>query len=216
MVTTTVGMLNGVHRNTSDLGPAVSLVLVLVVRTSGLQERLVETSTSGDDTDHSTAVPRDGLLGSRGHSDLRFLGVIVVRDNGRRVSGALGETSAVSGLLLDVADNGTLGHILQRKNVSDGKLRLGSAINELSSVHSFGSDEKMLVELEPVGVLEDDLGERSSSTGLVDDLLHHSLDVTVLLGEIKVSHFDSSFSELGVGFENRSRTLSLSCYLRKE
>jgi len=202
-------MLNGVHRNTSDLGPAVSLVLVLVVRASGLQERLVETSTSSDDTDHSTAAPRDGLLGPGGHSDLGLLGVLVVGDDGRRVSGALGKASAISDLLLDVADNGTLRHTLQRKNVSDCKLSFRTAINELSGVHSFGGDEKMLVELELVGVLEDDLGKRGSSTGLVDNLLHDSLDVTLLLRVVKISHLDSSLSEFGVGFENRSRTLSL-------
>merc|ERR1719220_2542192 len=48
MVTTTVGMLDGVHRHTSDLGPAVPLDSVLVVRTAGLQHGLVDPTASGD------------------------------------------------------------------------------------------------------------------------------------------------------------------------
>merc|ERR1719473_702454 len=40
MVTTTVGMLNRVHRHTSDNRPALPLGLELVVSTAGLQQRL--------------------------------------------------------------------------------------------------------------------------------------------------------------------------------
>ena len=50
MVTTTVGMLNGVHGHTSHNGPAVALSLVLVVRTTGLQDRLVDTTATSNDT----------------------------------------------------------------------------------------------------------------------------------------------------------------------
>merc|ERR1739840_44487 len=44
MVTTTVGMLHGVHGNTTNLGPAVPLVFV--VSTTSLQDGLVDTSTT--------------------------------------------------------------------------------------------------------------------------------------------------------------------------
>merc|ERR1719210_2135182 len=47
MVTTTVGMLDGVHGHTSDLRPAVPLDSVLVVRTTSLQHGLVDTTTTG-------------------------------------------------------------------------------------------------------------------------------------------------------------------------
>lgn len=50
MVTTSVGMLHRVHGHTSDNGPAVALSLVLVVRTTGLQDGLVDTATSSHDT----------------------------------------------------------------------------------------------------------------------------------------------------------------------
>ena len=64
MVTTTEGMLDGVHSNTTDLWPAVTLDLVFVVGTASLQERLVDTSTTGDDTNGSTAAGVKDLLGA--------------------------------------------------------------------------------------------------------------------------------------------------------
>lgn len=50
MITTTVRMLNGIHSNTTNLRPAVTLGLVFVVRTSSLQHRLVNTSSTGHQT----------------------------------------------------------------------------------------------------------------------------------------------------------------------
>ena len=50
MVTTTVGMLYWVHTHSSHLRPAVTLDLVLVIGSTGLQQRLVNTSTTGNDT----------------------------------------------------------------------------------------------------------------------------------------------------------------------
>ena len=57
MITTTMGMLYWIHGNTSHLGPAVSLVLVLVVRASGLEKRLVKSSTSSNKSHHGSTVP---------------------------------------------------------------------------------------------------------------------------------------------------------------
>merc|ERR1719365_97974 len=54
MVTTTMGMLNGIHSNTTNLRPAVSLSLIFVVSTSSLQHRLVNSSTTSNNTNHST------------------------------------------------------------------------------------------------------------------------------------------------------------------
>merc|ERR1719319_209380 len=64
MVTTTMGMLNGVHSNTTDLGPAVSLCLVFVIGSARLQHWLVDPSTAGNDTNHGTVGAGDDLLSS--------------------------------------------------------------------------------------------------------------------------------------------------------
>lgn len=54
VVTTTVGMVDGVHGHTTSLGPAVALDGELVLGARSLEEGLVGTATTGDDTDHTT------------------------------------------------------------------------------------------------------------------------------------------------------------------
>ncbi|KAL8166542.1 hypothetical protein V2J09_008041 [Rumex salicifolius] len=65
VVTTSMGMLNWIHGNTTDLRPAVPLHPELVVRVSCLQERLLSTATSSNLANHGTATARDNLLGAR-------------------------------------------------------------------------------------------------------------------------------------------------------
>lgn len=61
LVTTTMGMLDGVHSNTSNSGPGTSaLCLPSVVGVSSLANRLVGSATTGNDTDHSSAGAWDG------------------------------------------------------------------------------------------------------------------------------------------------------------
>lgn len=62
MVTTTVRMLNGVHSNTTNLGPAVTLDLVFVVGTTSLQDGFVDTSTAGNDSNHGAVGRGNNLL----------------------------------------------------------------------------------------------------------------------------------------------------------
>ena len=64
MVTTTEGMLDGVHGDTADLWPAVTLDLVLVVGAAGLQQGLVDTTATGDDANGATAARVKDLLGA--------------------------------------------------------------------------------------------------------------------------------------------------------
>ena len=61
MVTTTMGMLDGVHGNTSDAGPVLLLGMGLVVGSVRLEEGLVAPLATGDNTDHGTRRALDGL-----------------------------------------------------------------------------------------------------------------------------------------------------------
>jgi hypothetical protein len=81
MVTTSVRMVDGVHANTADARPAVALDLVLVVSTTGLEDRLVDATTTGDDADLATTSRVDGLLGTRGQTDAGLAGIRVVADD---------------------------------------------------------------------------------------------------------------------------------------
>ena len=61
MVTTTVGMLNGVHSHTTNLGPAIALNLEFVIGTTSLKHGLVNTATTGYNANHGSVGRRDHL-----------------------------------------------------------------------------------------------------------------------------------------------------------
>ena len=62
VVTSSVRMVDRVHAHTSDLRPLVALHSVLVVAATSLQHRLVHTTTSSHNTDHSTATSDKKIL----------------------------------------------------------------------------------------------------------------------------------------------------------
>ena len=81
MVTTTVWMLDWVHGNTSDSWPVVSLSLLLIPRSVGLQQWLLGSLAASDNADHSSAAADDGLSGTRWESDSGLSSVIGVTDD---------------------------------------------------------------------------------------------------------------------------------------
>lgn len=145
MVTTTEGMLDGVHSNTTNLRPAVTLNLVLVVGSASLEERLVDTSTTGDDTDGSSASGVEDLLGARWKLDSGLASVGVVGDDDTGVSGALGEDTSVTDLGFDTAACSTFGHVADGHDVADVELGLLSGVDELAGGGTFGSNEELVV-----------------------------------------------------------------------
>lgn len=52
---------------------------------------------------------------------------------------------------------------------------------DLASVHALVGNEGLGVVLEPVGVAEGDLGQRSAATAVVDNLLDYTADVAIAL-----------------------------------
>ncbi len=134
MVSSSVGMVDGVHSNTTSLGPRVALDAVLVVSTTGLQQGLVNTTTSSNDTNGGTSGREDDLLGTGGELDAGLAIIGVVANDGGVTTGGTGESTTVTDGLLNVADNGTLGHGAQRKDVTDVQGSLLTAVDELTSV----------------------------------------------------------------------------------
>merc|ERR1712011_1296 len=59
MVTTTVGMLYGVHSHTTNLGPAIALNLEFVIGTTSLKHGLVNTATTGYNANHGSVGRRE-------------------------------------------------------------------------------------------------------------------------------------------------------------
>ena len=81
-----------------------------MISTSSLHDGLVDTTSAGDETNHGTVGGGDDLLGAGGQLDSGPLGVRVVSDDGGVVARGSGKTTAISGLLLQVGDDGTLRH----------------------------------------------------------------------------------------------------------
>lgn len=165
VVTTTVRVVHGVHSHTTSTRPGVPLDAVLVVCTTGLEQGLVDTSTTGDDSNSGSGSRRDSLLGARGQTDSGHLGVGVVSDDGSVVARGSGKSSSVTSLLLDVANDGTLGQRGQRENVADVEGGLLSTVDELASVCALSGNECLDTELVAVRVAEGDAGEGCTSTG---------------------------------------------------
>ena len=177
MVTTTVGMVHGVHGNTTSTRPAneksellssslriwfvpVTLGPVFVVRPTSLEQRLVDASTACNDADRRTRTRRDRLLRTAGQADTSLVVLRGVTDDGRVVAGCTCEGATVTNFLLDVANNGTFGALAYRKDVANRESGLFAAVNKGASVKTFGSDKRFLAKLVAVRVAEDDTGKR--------------------------------------------------------
>merc|ERR1711907_154592 len=172
-------MLHGVHGNTTSAGPAVALRLILVVRTTSLEQGLVDTATASNDANHGAASGGDGLLGARWHANARLASIRVVRNDSRIVARRLGNDATVSRLSLHVADDGTLGHLTNGLHIADHQLGLLAAVDELARVHALSAHHGLLLQLESVRITEHHSGQRRTTSRVVDDLADDTLDVAM-------------------------------------
>lgn len=173
------------------------------------QHGLVCPASTSDDTDHATGAAPDDLLGTGRKLDAGLALIGVVSDNSDVVSGGSAQSATVASLLLDVGDDGTLRHGAQRQDVSDGQGSVLAGVDELTGVHALVCDESLGVELKFVGIAENDLGERCATTGVVDNLLHNTTDVSISLGVVEGSELGGGLIQPSDGLEYGGRTLSL-------
>merc|ERR1719495_2103630 len=187
MVTTTVRMLDGIHGHTTNLRPRVPLSLVFEVGSAGLQQRLVDSSSTGDDADHRAVAGRNRLLRSRWQFHFRPSHIRVVGDDGGVVAGSSGQFAAISQLLLQLADDGSLRHGADGHHVADGQRAL----------------------LEFVGISKLDDGQRCAASGVVNDVFDDAFDVAVAFGVVGSAEAGGAFSMFVVRREDGSRSLTL-------
>jgi len=138
VVTSTVRVLDGVHRHTTDLRPAVALDAVLVEGTAGLQQRLVNAATAGDDADRRARARVHKLLLPRGQAQARLAHALDVANDLREAARRARELRAIAGHLLDLVDHRTGRHGLERQDVARNELgceaRLGASEGTLSNL----------------------------------------------------------------------------------
>ncbi len=115
-------------------------------------------------------------------------------------------TASVTNLVLKIAHNGSLGHLANRKHVADSELRLLAAINKLASVHALSGNEQLLLETVLVHVPELNDSEGRTTARIMDDLLDHTLHITVALGKVESAKTSRALPVLRVRLEHRSST----------
>ena len=121
MVTTTVGMLYRVHGYTSNSGPVSLLGVRSVVGAVGAEHGLVSSLTTGNNADHGSAAALDGLSHTRWHSDTGLLTIFGVADDDSTGARGSGEGATVTHLSLNVRDDGSFWHAVDRDDIADRK-----------------------------------------------------------------------------------------------
>lgn len=210
MVTTTVGMLNGVTGHTTHLGPAVALAAEAVVRVTGLEDGLLNTATAGDDADHGAAARGDGLLLAAGELQAGTAGLEVVRDDDAVVAAGAGDRATVTELGLDVADDATLRHLAQGQHVADGQGGLDTAVHRLAGEHTLGGNHQLLHALVLVRVAELDAGQGGTTAGLVLDGLDDTAHEAVALGVVQNAELGGAKALVAVHLVHGALTLTAS------
>lgn len=202
LVTTTEGMVNGIHGNSSNSRPSLSESLHLVIDSTSLKDGLVDSFTGGNQTNHGSGVTSEGLSGTRRKLDSGLGKIVGVTDDDSGSTGASGQFTLITRLGFNVADGSTFGDLVDGEDVTSGEGSFISTVDELTSVHAFSSQEVGSLESIFIGVSEDDLGEGSTTAGIVEDLSNDTLDVTVLFSEIENSESSRSDSVVLVGLED--------------
>ena len=125
MVSTTEGMFDGIHGDTTDLWPAVSLYFVFVVCATSLQEWFVDTTSSSNDADCSTAPWVKDLLCSRWKLDTGLASIGVVGDDDGWVAGCFSKDTTVADFVFNAAASSTCdqGLLTSQHRVKWGYLR---------------------------------------------------------------------------------------------
>lgn len=133
-------------------------------------------------------------------------------NDGNVVARCASKSTTVTDLLLNVGNNGTFGDRAEREDVSDSQVGVLAGVDELTSVHALVCDEGLGVELESVRIAEDNLCQRSSSSWVVDDLLHNTSDVAMAFSVIESSECRRRLVQSSIGREHGSSTFSLVAY----
>ena len=114
-------MVNGVHGNTSDVRPAFTSGFLFKIGSASLQHGFIDSSTSGDDTNHGSSVTAVGFSGSWGKTNSGLASVFGVTDDGSVASSGSANGSLVTGAFFNVGDESTFGDVFNGEDVSDGE-----------------------------------------------------------------------------------------------
>mmetsp|Transcript_11373 Transcript_11373/g.25320 ORF Transcript_11373/g.25320 Transcript_11373/m.25320 type:complete len:211 (-) Transcript_11373:42-674(-) len=202
-------MLYGIFRHTTNLGPAVALDGILVVGGSSLEQRLIRSAASSNNTNLGTHIRGHSFLSATWHAQTGGSLIFVMSHHNSVGSRSAGNSTTISLSGLDVADNSSLWHGRKRQDIANGQGSLLTAVNELTFVHSFGANHQLIVALETVRVTELDLGNGSTTARVVQNFFNDATNVTMLFGIVQSSKLHGTLASPCVSLENRALTATL-------
>jgi len=202
LVTTTERMVNWIHGNTSNSGPSLSESLHLVEDITSLEDWLINSFTGSNQTNHSSGFTGEGLSGTRRKLNSGLGKIIGVTNDDSTGTGSSSKLSLITWGIFDIADSSTFRDLVDGEDVTGGQRSFVSSIDELTGVHSFNSQEVASSESVLIRVSEDDLGEGSTTTRIVEDFSDDTLDVTISFSEIENSESSGGDSVMLVSLED--------------
>merc|ERR1719238_614866 len=132
MITTTVRVLNRIHRRAAHLWPRIALHPVLVELVPRLQHRLVHAATACHDADDSTASRWDRLTSARWQTNAALPPIIRMADDHARTATSSCKPATIGCFLLNHRDDGAFRHLPKWHHISYSQLSFCTAVHKLS------------------------------------------------------------------------------------
>ena len=130
-------------------------------------------------------------------------------DNNGVITRSPSENPTVTNMMLHVTNHSSFRDRFEKQNILDHQSSFLSTVHELSSVNPLCHEQLVLL-LVTERVVENDLGQRSTATQVVNDLRHHSFQVPVALTKVETAEPRQTLAVVGVGLEDGPSTLTLS------
>jgi hypothetical protein len=137
-----------------------------MIRSASLEQGLVNTPTTSNDTDSSACAAGDSFLCARWETNASLVLIGGVTDDGGIISRGTCECTAITKFLLDVANNGTFRTCGDRQDVANSELGLLSCIDKGARVKALCGDKGLLSELVAIGITENDTSKRGTASVL--------------------------------------------------
>jgi len=209
VVSSSVWMLDWIFGDTSNLWPAVSLDSEFVVGSSGFEHWFINSSTTGDESKHSSVSAGVELFDTGWEFHSGFAGVGVVGDNGAVTTGSFSDLTSITRFFFQLADDGTFWHLSDWHDVTNAEGGFFTGVDELSGANTFWADHGFGDFSVLVWIFKLNFGEWSTPAWVVNDVLYETLDETLSLGIIERSEFGSAFSAFASTGENGPSTFPL-------
>jgi hypothetical protein len=112
--------------------------------------------------------------------------------------------------VLDIEDLGALGDFADWEDVAEGEGRAGAAFDRLAGREAFRGDHQRPLKPGAICALENKLGERGTTAGVMQKSLDDAGDLGRALGRVKRPELGGTLAVVSVSFENVTIALSLS------